>query len=66
MLNNDLTTDDLAKETWTSANGAKRPAYSQAKLQQAANLAQFAMQKAQSEQTFIEPYVPTPKSESEN
>ena len=66
MLNNDLTTDDLAKETWTSANGAKRPAYSQAKLQQAANLAQFATQKAQSEQTFIEPYVPTPKSESEN
>ena len=66
MLNNDLTTSDLAKETWTSANGAKSPVYSQAKLQKAASLAQFAMQKAQSEQTFIEPYVPTPKSESEN
>ncbi len=66
MLNNDLTTEDLAKETWTSANGAKSPVYSQAKLQKAANLAQFALQKAQSEQTFIEPYVPTPKSESEN
>ena len=66
MLNNDMTTDDLAKETWTSANGAKSPVYSQAKLQKAASLAQFAMQKAQSEQTFIEPYVSTPKSESEN
>ena len=66
MLNNDLTTEDLAKETWTSANGAKKPAYSQAKLQQAANLAQFAMQKSQCVQKFIEPYVPTPKSESEN
>ena len=66
MLNNDLTTEDLAKETWTSANGAKSPVYSQAKLQKAANLAQFALQKAQSEQTFIEPYVPTPISDSEN
>ncbi len=66
MLNNDLTTEDLAKETWKSATGVKTPVYSQAKLQKAANLAQFATQKAQSEQTFIEPYVPTPKSESEN
>ena len=65
MLNNDMTTDDLAKETWTSANGAKSPVYSQVKLQKAANLAQFATQKAQSEQTFIEPTVPSSKSESE-
>ncbi len=64
MLNNDLTTDDLAKETWKSATGRISPAHTPAQLQAAANLAQYATQTAQNKAGYKAPT--TDSSDSQN